>query len=95
MQIMKKLPKNKPNSYFKHTQDFNQATDVAPYGPIVFNNDISFYFNSLSSVQNVLSHIRVGILLSAFCLPLTLFQVEVYVDISVEFQLMVQNIRIP
>ena len=37
----------------------------------------------------MVGHIGVGIILSAFCLPLTLFQV------SVEFQLMVWNTRFP
>ena len=39
---------------FKHTEDFNQTTHVAPYGPIVFIDNISINFNSLSSVQYVL-----------------------------------------
>ena len=43
----------------------------------------------------MVGHIGVRIILSAICLPLTLFQVEVHVEVSVEFQLMVQNIRIP
>ena len=37
------------------TQDFNQTIHVAPYVPIAFNDNLSFYyFNSLSSVQDVL-----------------------------------------
>ena len=51
---MQELPTNKTNFPLKHTQDFNQTTHVAPYGPIVFNDNISFYFNSLHSVQDVL-----------------------------------------
>ena len=54
MQVMQELPTNKPNFSFKHTEDFNQTTHVAPYGPIVFNDNISFYFNFLHSVQDVL-----------------------------------------
>ena len=51
---MQELPTNKPNFPFKHTQDVNQTRHVAPYEPIVFNDNICFYFNSLSSVQDVL-----------------------------------------
>ena len=54
MQIMQELSKNKPSFSFKYTEEINQTTHVAPYGPIVFNDNISFYFNSLSSVQDVL-----------------------------------------
>ena len=54
MLIMQEFPKNKPNFPFKHIQDFNQTIHVAPYRPIIFTDDISLYFNFLSSVQNVL-----------------------------------------
>ena len=54
MQIMQGLPTNKPNFLFKYTEDFNQTTHVAAYEPIVFNDNLSFYFNSLSSVQDIL-----------------------------------------
>ena len=54
MQIMQEFPTNKPNFPFKHIQDFNQTKHVAPYRPIIFTDDISLYFNFLSSVQNVL-----------------------------------------
>ena len=54
MQIMQELPTNKPNFPFKYTEDFNQTTHVPPYEPIVFNDNISFYCNSLNSVQEVL-----------------------------------------
>ena len=50
MQIMQELPTNKPSFLFKQTEDFNQTTHVAPYEPIAFNDNLSF-FNSLSSVQ--------------------------------------------
>ena len=39
------------NFPFKHTEDFNQTTHVAAYEPIVFNDNFSFYFNSLSSIH--------------------------------------------
>ena len=54
MLIMQELPTNKPNIPFKYTEDFNQTTHVPPYEPIVFNDNISFYCNSLNSVQEVL-----------------------------------------
>ena len=54
MQVMQELPINKPYFLFKHTEDFNQSTYIEAYEPIVFNDDLSFYFNSLSSVQDVL-----------------------------------------
>ena len=44
---MQELSTNKPSFSFKYTEDFNQTTHVAPYEPIVFNDNISFYFNSL------------------------------------------------
>ena len=53
MHIMQELSTNKPSFSFKYTEDFNQTTHVAPYEPIVFNDNISFYFNSLSSIQDV------------------------------------------
>ena len=43
----------------------------------------------------VVGHIGVEIILSAFCLPLTQFQVKAHVEVSVHFQFMVQNIKIP
>ena len=51
---MQELPTNKPNSPFKHTQDFNQNTHVTPYLPIVFIDNISLYFSSMSSIQDLL-----------------------------------------
>ena len=54
MQIMQELSTNKSNFPSKYTEDFNQTTHVAPYEPIVFNDNISFYLNSFSSVQDVL-----------------------------------------
>ena len=45
------FPTNKTK--FRHTEDFNQTTHVAPYEPIVLNDNLS-YFNSLSFVQDVL-----------------------------------------
>ena len=48
------MPTNKINFSFKLTQDFNQTVHVEPYGPIVFINNISLYFNSISSVHDLL-----------------------------------------
>ena len=39
---------------FKFTEDFNETTHVAPYGPNVFIENISLYFNSVSSIQDLL-----------------------------------------
>ena len=50
---MQELPTKKPSFLFKQTEDFNQPTHVAPYEPIAFNDNLSF-FNFLSSVQDVL-----------------------------------------
>ena len=53
MHIMQELPANKPNFLFKNTEDFKQTAHVAPQRPIVFTDNMSFNFNSLSSVQDV------------------------------------------
>ena len=52
IQIMQELPTNKPNFPFKHTEDFNKTAHVASHWPIIFRNNISFYFNSFSFVQH-------------------------------------------
>ena len=59
MQIIQELPSNKPNFPLKYTEDLNQ-THVGVYEPIVFNDNISFYFNSPSSVQNMLKESHHG-----------------------------------
>ena len=51
MEIMQVLPTNKPSFLLKHTEDFNQTTNVAPYELITFSYNLSFSFNSLNSVQ--------------------------------------------
>ena len=48
---MQELQTNKPMEY---TENLHHTTHLAPYEPIVFNDNYSFYFNSLSSVQDVL-----------------------------------------
>ena len=60
MQIIQELPSNKPNFPFKYTEDLNQTTHVGAYEPIVFNDNISFYFSSPSSVQNMLKESHHG-----------------------------------
>ena len=57
---MQELPTNKPNFPLKHTQDFNQTTHVAPYGPIVFNDNISLYFNYSYYVSNLVERVTTG-----------------------------------
>ena len=52
-QIMQELPTNKPKFPFTHTLDFNPTTHVALCGPIVFIDNISLYFNAISSVQDL------------------------------------------
>ena len=54
MQNMQELPRNKSNFPLKHAEDFNQTTHVAAYELIIFCDNCSFYFSSLSSVQEVL-----------------------------------------
>ena len=49
---MWKLPKYKPNFLFKYTEDLCHINRATRYRPIVFINNISFYFNSFYPVQN-------------------------------------------
>ena len=48
---MQELPTNKPNFLFNNTQDFNQTKHAAPHLPIVFIDDIRFYFYAIISVK--------------------------------------------
>ena len=50
---MQELPTNRSSFPLKHKEDFNQTSHIAPHKPIVLNDNISFYCNSLSSVQDV------------------------------------------
>ena len=54
MHIMQGLPINKANFLFKNTQDFNQTAHVGPQEPIVFIDNISFYFYAIISVKNLM-----------------------------------------
>ena len=60
MQIMQELPTTKPNFPFKHTQNFNQITHVALYGPIVFNDNISLYLNYSYYVSNLVEKVTIS-----------------------------------
>ena len=62
MQIMQELLTNKRNFPLMHTKDFNQTAHVAAYEPIVFNDNFSFYFNSLSSVHGFIRVTNVHIM---------------------------------
>ena len=53
MNIIQELPTNKPNFFFKGTQDFNQTTHVWPQEPIVFIDNINLHLNCLGSVKDV------------------------------------------
>ena len=51
---MQELPINKANFFFKNMQDFNQTAHVGPQEPIVFIDNISFYFYATISVKNLM-----------------------------------------
>ena len=53
MHIMRELPTIKTDFLFENSQDFNQTTHARPQHPIVFIDNISLYFNSLSSEKYV------------------------------------------
>ena len=50
---MLELPTIKTDFLFKNSQDFNQTTYARPQHPIVFIDNISLYFNCISSVKYV------------------------------------------
>ena len=50
---MGELPTIKTDFLFKNSQDFNQTTHARPQHPIVFIDNISLYFNCISSVKYV------------------------------------------
>ena len=53
MHIMQELPTIKTDFLFENSQDFNQTTHARPQYPIVLIDDISLYFNCISSVKYV------------------------------------------
>ena len=50
---MRELPTIKTNFLFENSQDFNQTTHARPQHPIFFIDNISLYFNCISSVKYV------------------------------------------
>ena len=60
MYFMQKLPANKTNFTFKNMQDFNQTTHVGPQDPIVFTDNISFYFYRIISIKKLMKQSRNG-----------------------------------
>ena len=50
---MLELPTIKTDFLFENSQDFNQTTHARPQHPIVFIDNISLYFNCISSVKYV------------------------------------------
>ena len=57
MHIMQELT-NKTNFLLENTQDFNQTTLGGPQDPIVFIDNISFYFYAISSVQDLIEELQ-------------------------------------
>ena len=53
MHIMQELPTVNTDFLFKNSQDFYQTTHGRPQDPIVFIDNISLYFNCVSSVKYV------------------------------------------
>ena len=53
MPIILELPTIKTDFLFEKSQDFNQNTHARPQHPIVFNHNISLYFNCIGSVRYV------------------------------------------
>ena len=58
MHIMHELPTNKANFLIKTTQDFNSSRHAAPHLPIVFTDNIIFYFNWIPFVLHVFKRSR-------------------------------------
>ena len=54
---MQELHTNRPNFLFKTTEDFNHTSHVAPQGPIVFINNIRFYFNYCYYVSKLMEKV--------------------------------------
>ena len=52
------LPTIKADFLFENSQDFNQTTHARPQHPIVFINNITLYFNCISSVKYVFKRSR-------------------------------------
>ena len=50
---MWELPTINTDFLFENSQDFNQTTHGRPQDPIVFIDNISLYFNCISSVKYV------------------------------------------
>ena len=57
MHIMQELNTNRPNFLFKIIQDFNHTSHVAPQGPIVFINNIRFYFDYSYFVSKLMERV--------------------------------------
>ena len=51
MHIIRELPTIKTDFLFENSQDFNQTTHKRPQDPIVLIDNISLYFNCISSVK--------------------------------------------
>ena len=50
---MREWPTIKTDFLFENSQDFNRTTHARPQHPIVFIDNISLYFNCISSVKYV------------------------------------------
>ena len=50
----------KTDFLFENSQDFNQTAHARPQHPIVFINNISLYFNCISSVKYLFKSSRHG-----------------------------------
>ena len=53
---MQELPTIKTDFLFENSQNFNQTTHARPQHPIVFIDNISLYFNCISSVKYMFSN---------------------------------------
>ena len=54
MHTMWELPKNKPIFLINTTQNFKQTKHTAPQLPIIFIDNISFYFYAIISVKDLM-----------------------------------------
>ena len=64
---MQELPTIKTDFLFKNSQDFNQTAHARPQHAIVFINNISLYFNCISSVKYVFKWSCHGNVVPFFC----------------------------
>ena len=81
MHTMRESPKNKPNFLFNNTQHFNQTKHAAPHLPIIFIDNINFYFYAIISVKDLMGQLCNGHVIAIST------QSEIFLSFEVEYTL--------